>query len=308
MVFLIIAVSGTLFVGFMLLFLLLAPADVSSRLEQVTSREFPDGKPITVGSAGLGVRLVGKVAQVFTPLPRLLGLGPDAELTKRMAMAGYRQPEHAEILTAAKFVLPFIVATAAWFFLQDSSRIFWTIVAAGGGFLLPDLWLTHAIRKRQETLRLSLPDALDLLAICMEAGLGLDQALYRVGQELRISHPVLSSEFLLVNLEQRAGKPRIEAWRHMADRTGVESIRSFVHMLVQTERFGTPVSKSLGAFSDALRISRRQQAEEMAAKTTIKMIPPLVLFIFPSLFIVLLGPALISIMRNLGPAFAGGGP
>lgn len=306
---LMIAVAGSLFVGFVLLFLLLTPADVSSRLEKVTSQDRLPEVPsaVTLGSGGGGVRLLGKLAKVFTPLPRLLGFGPGSDVTKRLAMAGYRQPEHAEIFSAAKFVLPFVAAFGAWFFLQDN-RLFGTIVAAGVGFLLVDLWLTHAIRKRQDLMRLSLPDALDLLSICMEAGLGLDQALLRVGHELRVSHPDLSTEFLLVNLEQRAGKPRMEAWRNMADRTGIESIRSFVNMLVQTERFGTPISKSLGAFSDALRVKRRQQAEEMAAKTTIKMIFPLVLFIFPSLFIVLLAPAIILIMRNLGSAFAGGGP
>jgi tight adherence protein C len=150
-----------------------------------------------------------------------------------------------------------------------------------------------------------LPDALDLLVICMEAGLGLDQAILRVGQELKISHPALSEEFVLIGLEQRAGKPRLEAWRNMADRAGVESVRQFVQMLVQTERFGTPISKSLGAFADSLRVRRRQQAEEMAAKTTIKMIPPLVLFIFPNLFIVLLGPAAIMIWRNLAKVLSG---
>ena len=130
----------------------------------------------------------------------------------------------------------------------------------------------------------------------------MDQALLRVGQEMRSAHKELSEEFLLVNLEQRAGKVRVEAWRNMAQRTGVESVRAFVHMLAQTERFGTPISKSLGAFAEALRLRRRQQAEEMAAKTTIKLVPPLVMFIFPSLFIVLLAPAVLIIGRNLGKA------
>jgi len=187
-------------------------------------------------------------------------------------------------------------------FLARSGVFFWVIMAAVIGFLLPDLWLTHAISKRKERLRLSLPDALDLLVICLEAGLGLDQALLRVGQELKITHKELSEEFLVINLEQRAGVPRIQAWRNMAQRSGVESVRTFVHMLAQTERFGTPVAKSLGAYADALRVRRRQQAEEMAAKTTIKLVPPLVLFIFPSLFIVLLAPAVIVIDRNLSQA------
>lgn len=126
----------------------------------------------------------------------------------------------------------------------------------------------------------------------------MDQALIRIGDELRLAHKDLSDEFLFIRLEQRAGKPRIEAWRNMADRTGLEVFRSFVSMLVQTERFGTPLSKSLGYFADSLRTRRRQQAEEMAAKTTIKLVFPLVFFIFPSMFIVLLVPAIISIGKS----------
>lgn len=299
---LLVAIAGTLFFGFILLFLMIAsPGAVSARLEKVTSEaRFPQSRT----EPGTGLLLSGRLAKVFTSLPRLLGFGPSSDLVNRLSRAGYRQPEHAEIFSAVKSILPFVAAFAAWFWTTENV-IFMTFIAAVAGFLLPDLWLTRAISQRRDRIRLSLPDALDLLVICMEAGLGLDQALLRVGQELRIGHPDLSGEFLLVNLEQRAGKPRLEAWRNMAERTAAEGIRSFVHMLIQTERFGTPISKSLAAFSDALRIKRRQQAEEMAAKTTIKMLPPLVLFIFPSLFIVLLGPAFISIMRNLGKAFSG---
>jgi tight adherence protein C len=198
-----------------------------------------------------------------------------------------------------RLTLPVVFGVATAFLFKEN-RFFYILVGAAVGFMAPDLWLTYVVSQRRDRIRLSLPDALDLLVICMEAGLGLDQALVRVGQELRITHPDLSDEFLLVNLEQRAGKPRLEAWRKMGTRTGVESVRQFVHMLVQTERFGTPISKSLGAYADALRTRRRQQAEEMAAKTTIKMIPPLVFFIFPSLFIVLLGPAVLTIVQKLG--------
>jgi len=187
-------------------------------------------------------------------------------------------------------------------FTVRSNTLFVVIILAIIGFMLPDLWLSRAISQRKQRIKLSVPDALDLLVICLEAGLGLDQALLRVGQEMRITHRELSEEFLFVNLEQRAGKARIEAWRNMAQRSGVESMRAFVHMLAQTERFGTPISKSLGAFAEALRIRRRQEAEEMAAKTTIKLVPPLVMFIFPSLFIVLLAPAVLVIGRNLGNA------
>jgi tight adherence protein C len=148
-----------------------------------------------------------------------------------------------------------------------------------------------------------MPDAIDLMVICVEAGLGLDQALLRSGQELAISHPAVSEEFMTINIEQRAGKARLDAWRGLADRTRLDVVKAFVSMLAQTDRFGTPVAKALSVFSDSVRLKRRQQAEEMAAKTTVKLIFPLVLFIFPSIFIVLLGPAMLTIGRSLNTLF-----
>jgi tight adherence protein C len=240
-----------------------------------------------------------ELAKAAGPIRRLLGSREDSEVAERLASAGYRRPSHADAFYVMRLTLPVVFGVAAAFLLKEN-RFFYILVGAAVGFMAPDLWLTYMVSQRRDRIRLSLPDALDLLVICMEAGLGLDQALVRVGQEMRITHMDLSDEFLLINLEQRAGKPRLEAWRKMGTRTGVESVRQFVHMLVQTERFGTPISKSLGAYADALRTRRRQQAEEMAAKTTIKMIPPLVFFIFPSLFIVLLGPAILTIVQKLG--------
>jgi len=172
-------------------------------------------------------------------------------------------------------------------------------VALVVGFFAPDFWLSHAINKRREHIRLSLPDGLDMLSISMEAGLGLDQAIVRIGQEFRMSHRALSEEFLQINFEQRAGVQRIAAWKGFADRANIDSVRSFVAMLIQTDRFGTPVSKSLGNFSDALRLQRRQQAEEKAAKTTIKLVPPLVFFIFPAVGVVTIGPAVILVAKSL---------
>ncbi len=243
------------------------------------------------------------VAKAAGPLRSLLGAGQSEELARRLSMAGFRKPVHADVFFLARAALPILGIVAVTIFVKEN-LFFYVIVVAAAGYLLPDFWLTYAANARRERIRLSLPDALDLMVICLEAGLGLDQALMRVGQELRITHRDISEEFSLIGLEQRAGKPRVEAWRHMAERSGSESVRQFVHMLVQTERFGTPISKSLANFSEALRVRRRQQAEEMAAKTTIKLIPPLVLFIFPSLFIVLLAPALITIAKNLGQAFS----
>lgn len=233
---------------------------------------------------------------------RSIGLGDSPSVVRKLGLAGYRKPEQAEMYYAARLLFPVTAALAASFLIRQN-EFFWVVAITGVAYLAPEFWLTRAIKRRREEIRLALPDALDLLVICMEAGLGLDQALIRVGEELRITHPSISDEFLLINREQRAGVPRIDAWRHMADRTQLETVNSFVSMLVQTDRFGTPVSKSLGTFADSLRTRRRQQAEELAAKTTIKMVFPLVLFIFPSMFIVLLAPAIISIQHNMANLF-----
>jgi tight adherence protein C len=157
------------------------------------------------------------------------------------------------------------------------------------------------IRDRQRRITLALPDALDLTVICVEVGLALDQALMRVGEDLRHAHPDLSDEFHLVNLEMRAGKPRAEALRNLVDRTGVDDVRALVATLIQTDRFGTSVSQALRIHSDSLRTERRQRAEEQAAKTTIKMIIPLVVFVLPSIIFVTLGPAIIELFRILMP-------
>ena len=158
------------------------------------------------------------------------------------------------------------------------------------------------IKERHRRIRIGLADALDLTVICVEAGLSLDQALARVGEDLRYAHPDLSDEFYLVNLEMRAGKPRPEALRNLAERTGVDDIRALVGVLIQTDRFGTSVAQALRVHSDALRTERRQRAEEQAAKTTIKMIPALVVFVLPSMFFVTLGPAVIGLLHALSGA------
>lgn len=286
---------------FIVIFLVLGGGSAeTARLAEVAGAELPSSRILGKGGQVGGIS-IEKIADVLGPISKVLGTKDDSDVVRRLAAAGYRRSSHAQIYGAIKIILP---VAAGITLLLTTRSFFYVVISLAVGFLLPDLWLSSAMSRRAHRIRLSLPDALDLLVICMEAGLGLDQAIVRVGNELKISHPELSEEFLIVNLEQRAGKPRLEAWRHMADRTGVESVRSFVQMLVQTERFGTPISKSLGVFADNLRVRRRQQAEEMAAKTTIKLIPPLVLFIFPSLFIVLLGPAILMIAHNLSAAFS----
>jgi len=292
----IVILGVVLLVGFFLVFLLLGrPSPESTLLAEVTNQVYQSGSE-NIRKGWLNTE---RLAKPFGWLRGLFGGAPAPQLVRRLLLAGYRKPFHADIFAGTKLLLPVIAGLAVALWVRENV-IFSFILAVVLAFLLPEFWLNYAIKKRREHIKRSLPDALDLLAICMEAGLGLDQAIVRIGQELRLSHPELSEELLQINLEQRAGNPRIGAWRNMADRVDVESVRSFVNMLVQTERFGTPISKSLGAFSDALRTQRRQRAEELAAKTTIKLVIPLVLFIFPSIFIVTVVPAVITLMKSFG--------
>jgi tight adherence protein C len=226
-----------------------------------------------------------------------LGLAADVDLPERLANAGYKGTLSADIYTTSRILCPLLALVAGSFI--PYSRLFWMIALPAAAFIAPNIALTRLIKRRREKIRKSIPDAIDLLVICVDAGLGIDQALLRVGQELGNSHPQITEELLQINREQRAGKPRIQAWADMAKRSELPDIDAFAGMLVQTERFGTPIARALSGFADNIRLKRRQLAEEMAAKTTVKIIFPLVLFIFPSMFLVLLGPAVLSIMRGM---------
>jgi tight adherence protein C len=284
-----------LFVGFLFLFLVLTqrPSAAGALLQEAT-RQGRAQDQIPAWRTAVDVDFLAKP---FTLVRSLFAPEPDPKLVRRLMLAGYRKPATADIFLGARLALPAAFGLLIALFLSNNA-IMYFIIAVGAGFFLPDFWLNWAINRRRERIRLSLPDGLDFLAICLEAGLGLDQGIIRLGQELRVSHPALAEELLQINFEQRAGMPRITAWKAFADRVDLEMVRSFVAMLIQTDRFGTPISKSLGTFSDALRTQRRQQAEEMAAKTTIKMLFPLALFIAPAMGIVLLGPAAISLIKH----------
>jgi len=226
-----------------------------------------------------------------------LGMTDSAALPERLTNAGYKGTFPANVYNAARILFPlFALAAGSCIPLM---RTFWMIALPAAAYIVPNIVLTRLIKRRREKIRRSIPDAVDLLVICVDAGLGIDQALLRVGQELGISHPQITEELLQINREQRAGKPRIQAWADMATRSELSDINAFTSMLVQTERFGTPVARALSVFADTIRLKRRQLAEQMAAKTTVKIIFPLVFFIFPSLFIVLLGPAVLSIIRGM---------
>jgi tight adherence protein C len=247
-----------------------------------------------------------RIQQALDPLSRALPTSPSqvSQTRQWLIQAGYRSPQHLSLYRGLR-VLFAGVGLAVVVFTTGTTSPLLLVGLPGLGYFLPRFLLKRAVRERQRRIRLGLPDALDLTVICVEAGLALDQAMMRVGEDLRYAHPELSGEFHLFNLETRAGKPRVEALRNLAARTDVEDIRALVGTLIQTDRFGTSVAQALRVHSDSLRTERRQRAEEQAAKTTVKMIIPLVLFVMPSLIFVTVGPAVIQLMRLLLP-IAGG--
>jgi len=213
--------------------------------------------------------------------------------------AGFRRADAMLAVTGAKVLVPaaFVVVALLSGAYRWNSVI--TLAAAAlVGYMIPEGWLLWRIRARQRRLRHAIPDGLDLLVICVEAGLGLDHALLRVSEELQLTHPDFSEELQHVNAEMRLGKNRTDALRELARRTGLDEIKALVAMLVQTERFGTSIAQSLRVHADDLRLKRRQRAEEAAAKVSVKMVPVLVFFIFPAMMVVVLGPAVITIMHQ----------
>jgi len=218
---------------------------------------------------------------------------------QRLQSAGIRDPSAVKIFYGSKVLTPLLLGLLALVTgVGAMSPFFVYVLAFALGFLGPDFWLTRRIKTRQGRIRRGLPDVLDLLVICIEAGLSLDQATARSSVELKLAQPELCDELGIVVLEQRAGRPRGEAWKHLADRTDVDAVRNLTTMLIQAEQFGTSIAKTLRVHGDTLRTQRVQAVEEAAAKTTIKLLFPLVFFIFPTLFLVALGPAVISIMEN----------
>ncbi len=221
------------------------------------------------------------------------------KLRRRLVAAGYRGSEALPVFIGIRLgcaILAFVVAMLP---IWGPTNVGLALGAAGLGYVLPAMALARMERRRQHRIRLSLADALDLLVVSVEAGLGLDQALLRVGDELAFAHPDLSDELRLVNLELRAGKARPDALHNLAERTGVDDLSSLVAMLIQTDKFGTSVAQSLRVHADTLRTKRRQRAEEKAAKTGVKMVFPLVFCIFPGIWIVTIGPAAIKIIDVL---------
>ena len=294
-------------------------ASLSSRKEHQSWRKRAEGTEEKTVSAGLpeGPSDKGK------PMAKFLGaLGgatkpkDEAEFShvrKTLTKAGYRHNEAPIILYGVKLcgaiLLPIFFAFVRIFVLTtlpsvQTRGLF--VLSALVGCYLPDPLVQLKIKRRKQKILNGFPDALDLMVVCVEAGLGLDAAIVRVGEELRLNNNVLSEEFQLLNLGLRAGQSRQNALRNLANRTDLEDVNNLVTLLIQTDRFGTGIAQTLRVYSDSMRTKRHQRAEELAAKLPVKLLFPLIFFIFPSLFVVILGPAVIKIFRVLLPTLSGG--
>jgi tight adherence protein C len=245
--------------------------------------------------------------RIAAPLSRLVppSAAEARKVQKQLMHAGFRGPNAPVIyrgLQLASLVgFPGLVALVCAVLARPlGSAVLWLMLAIVVGFILPRFALGRMISSRQLRVRWGLADALDLMVVSVEAGLGLNAAMLRVSEELKDVHPDISEEFELANLEIRVGREREEALRNMSERTGVDDLRSFVAMLIQADRFGTSMARSIRIFSDSLRTKRRQRAEQAAQKAAVKLLFPLACFLFPTLFIAILGPAFLSLMDTLG--------
>lgn len=228
-----------------------------------------------------------------------------SRIKARLIMAGYRDPRTPIIFLGSRIFLAILFGILFLLFGGQATQGMpptyfpgFLVLCMAVGFYGPQIWLGLQISNRKERLVDGFPDALDLMVVCVEAGLGLDQAMARVGQEIRVGHKELGEEFSLLNLELRAGLSREQALRNLVQRTDLEDIRSLVALLIQTDRFGTSIGQALRVHSDSMRMRRRMKAEEKAAQLAVKLMVPLILFIFPSLMVVIIGPGAIKLMRN----------
>jgi tight adherence protein C len=228
-----------------------------------------------------------------------LGRSPKdcARLKTRLARAGFRHPAAPLVYTLLEYVAPPVLGAAAFVALRGPAAWLAAAAAAGGMFFLPGILLESRLANKRREIENGLPDALDLMVVCIEAGSGLDQAIVKTSDELAIAYPVLAEELRIVVSEIRAGKPRIEAFKSLAQRTKVDDVRALVAMLIQTDRFGTSVGQALRTHADVSRTKRRQRAEERAQKLGVKLVFPLVLCFFPAFYVVVIGPAVVQFIR-----------
>jgi len=266
---------------------------VANRLADVAVvRSGPASRPSLLGDA---LTPFARRVRSFVPKsPKAM-----SRVEKLMASAGYHGGLPATLFAGAQMLVPAIFAAAVIgiFGLTGVAMIF-ALLAAVAGYFVPALWLGRAIQARRRQVQNGLPDAIDLLIVCVESGSGIDQALNRVASELSLAYPALAEELEMVSAETRAGKPRLEAFKNFAARTRVDDVRALVAMLIQTDRFGTSIGKALRTHAETSRTKRRQRAEEKAAKLAVKLLFPLVFCLFPAFYVVVLGPSMLSIFRH----------
>jgi len=248
--------------------------------------------------------IISRIGNIVPSNPIDVGI-----LQKKLMAAGIRNPRATTFLYGLKGVLALlgcllVVGVIFGFEWADEMLPFQALAGAALGWATPNLIVSRMASKRQHQIRRGLPNALDMLVICVESGLGLDQALMQVSKELRHAHPEITDEFAVLNLEMRAGKRRQDALHNLGERTGVDELQKMVSVLIQADKFGTSISQTLKNFSDYMRVSMRQEAEEKAAKIGVKLVFPIFFFILPSLFVVTVGPMLVTIMRDFLPTLS----
>ncbi len=303
--FIFLAVFGLIMLGMRLF----STSAVQARLDGLLGRKAPLASNEPSPWTERIIKLTGPLANLSLPTEGW----ENSVLRTRFMNAGFRNTSAPAIYFAAKTILAIALPLIAFFVLRNTpgkhsgnAMLFWLLSAAALGYYLPNLVLNNTIARRQREIFETFPDALDLMTVCVEAGLAMDAALARVAAEIGLKSAVLSDELNLVTLELRAGSSKEKALRNLALRTGVEDVDALVAMLIQSERFGTSIAASLRVQSDQLRTKRRQRAEEAAAKIALKLLFPLIFFIFPALLVVLLGPAFLQIYRVLLPTLGAG--
>lgn len=219
-------------------------------------------------------------------------------LRQRLARAGIKDPGAPVVYSLIEMVGPFVLGLLPFLFLKGLPALFAAAIGAGAAFFAPSLYVGSRLTQRKRDIENGLPDALDLLVVCIEAGSGMDQAMVKAADELVIAYPALAEELRIVTTEVRAGKTRLEAFKNLAERTKVDDVRALVAMLIQTDRFGTSIGQALRTHAETSRGKRRQRAEEAAQKIGVKLVFPLVLFFFPAFYIVVLGPAVLQFMHE----------
>jgi tight adherence protein C len=275
-------------------------AQPRAAIERVTSATMSTGQMPAHPSLAFH-EILKKIGSVLPASPKDVTI-----MQRRLIRAGIRNPNALKLLYGSKvflgLTLPVVMGlVVAGSDAQSSNKVMAIGVAAAAGFFGPNQYVNRRVRRRQKQISRGLPNALDLLVVCVESGLGLDQAIVQVSKELESGHPDISEEFAMMTLEMKAGKRRVEALRNLAERTAVDDLKKLVAVLIQADRFGTGISQSLRAHSDFMRVQSRQQAEEKAAKLGVKLVFPIFFCILPSLFVVTVGPVVMRIMRELVP-------